>query len=316
MSDQLQGGPLSRGVGPTLQSVAVAALSSADCPQRSALISRQAWENPRVAFPPDTYTHGHQDAVLRSHRWRTAQNSAAYLLPHLVHGQRLLDIGCGPGTLTADLARLVAPAEVIGVDIAQSVVEEAKAHAAESGVSNVRFVAGDFRASGLEPAGFDVVHAHQLLQHLQDPVGALAHMAALTRRGGLVAVRESDYSAFRWAPDSAGLDRWLQVYLQVTRRNAAEANAGRWLLRWAHQAGLSDVTYSSSTWTFATPEDRTWWADLWAERCVSSSFAHQAVEYGISDAAELTKLADNWRAWATEPDAVFIVLHGEVIIRR
>jgi ubiquinone/menaquinone biosynthesis C-methylase UbiE len=218
--------------------------------------------------------------------------------------------------LTIDLARLVAPAEVIGVDLAESVVAEATAHAAALGVSNVRFAVGDFRVIDVEPASFDIVHAHQVLQHLRDPVGALHHMATLARPGGVVAVRESDYSAFRWAPDSVGLDRWLKLYLEVTRRNGAEANAGRWLLRWAHRAGLSDVNYSSSTWTFATAEDRTWWADLWAERCVSSSFAHQAIEYGMSDSGELSRLAQHWRAWATEHDGLFIVLHGEVIIRR
>jgi protein-L-isoaspartate O-methyltransferase len=53
------------------------------------------------------YVHGHHESVLRSHRWRTAANSAAHLLPHLQPHQSLLDIGCGPGTITADLATLV-----------------------------------------------------------------------------------------------------------------------------------------------------------------------------------------------------------------
>ena len=60
----------------------------------------------------DRYSHGHHESVLRSHRWRTAENSAGYLLPHLAPGQRLLDVGCGPGTITLDLAPLVAPGEV------------------------------------------------------------------------------------------------------------------------------------------------------------------------------------------------------------
>src|SRR5438477_10324191 len=104
---------------------------------------------------PDIYTHGHHDAVLRSHRWRTAENSAAYLLAHLRSGQRLLDVGCGPGTLTVDLARMVAPAEVVGIDLAESVITEATAHATASRVTNARFVAGDFRSSALEPVSFD-----------------------------------------------------------------------------------------------------------------------------------------------------------------
>src|SRR5205807_7325380 len=111
-------------------------------------------------------------------------------------------------------------------------------------------------------APFDVVHAHQVLQHLRDPVDAVASMARLARPGGIVAIRDADYSAMTWAPADPRLERWLDVYLAVTRRNGAEANAGRWLLRWAHAAGLSEVVYSTSTWTFATPSDRGWWAGL------------------------------------------------------
>jgi 2-polyprenyl-3-methyl-5-hydroxy-6-metoxy-1,4-benzoquinol methylase len=268
-----------------------------------------------VTTGPDTYTHGHQDSVLRSHRWRTADNSAGYLLPHLRSGQRLLDVGCGPGTLSTDLARLVAPAEVTGVDISASVVEEATAYAARAGVSNVEFLAGDFREAGFEPASFDVVHAHQVLQHLSDPVGALTAMAGLARRGGIVAVRDSDYSAFTWAPVSPLLDRWREIYLAVTRHNRAEAQAGRWLLQWAHAAGLEHATYTSSTWTFAAPDDRAWWSSMWADRCVSSSFAEQAVAYRIASEAELAEVAEGWRAWALDRDAVFVVLHGEVLAR-
>jgi ubiquinone/menaquinone biosynthesis C-methylase UbiE len=53
----------------------------------------------------EVYSHGHHDSVLRSHRWRTAENSAAYLLPRLNPADRLLDVGIGPGTITTDLAR-------------------------------------------------------------------------------------------------------------------------------------------------------------------------------------------------------------------
>jgi 2-polyprenyl-3-methyl-5-hydroxy-6-metoxy-1,4-benzoquinol methylase len=265
--------------------------------------------------PDDVYTHGHHDSVLRSHRWRTAENSAAYLLPHLRPGLDLLDVGCGPGTLTVDLATRLAPGgTVTGVDVAD-VVEAATELAQEQHVDNVRFVRGDFRTLGLTPHSYDVVHAHQVLQHLRDPVGALQEMARLARPGGLVAVRDSDYSAFAWAPAHEGLDRWLEVYLAVTRRNGAEADAGRHLLGWAHAARLTDVTYTSSTWTFATPDERAWWADLWAERTVASSFGEQAVEYGIATAGELAAIAAAWRSWAEHPDAVFLVVHGELVAR-
>lgn len=263
----------------------------------------------------DTYTHGHHDSVLRSHRWRTADNSAAYLLPSLRAGQRLLDVGCGPGTLTVDLARRVAPGGVVGVDVSSEVIAEAAAHADDNGDVDVTFLAGDFRALDLEPASFDVVHAHQVLQHLRDPIGALAAMYDLAKPGGLVAARDADYSGFFWAPSSEELDRWRAIYLAVARRNGAEPDAGRWLLTWALAAGLEDVTYTTSNWTFATPDDRRWWGDLWAERSVSSAFAEQAVDYGVATPAELADVADGWRRWAEHPDAVFVVPHGELIAR-
>jgi SAM-dependent methyltransferase len=268
-----------------------------------------------VARASDVYTHGHGDEVLRSHRWRTAQNSASYLLPHLRPGDRLLDAGCGPGTLTVDLARMVSPGEVVGIDVADTVVAEAANHAANAGVSNVSFRVGDFRHAGLEPGRFDVVHAHQVLQHLSDPVGALATMAELTRPGGIVAVRDADYGGFIWEPADETLARWRDVYSSTARRNGGEPDAGRCLLRWARAAGLANLTYSSSTWTFTTPADCTWWSQLWAERCVSPWFAQQASDYGIADQTELAALADGWRRWGRLPEALFIVPHGELLVR-
>lgn len=258
----------------------------------------------------DVYTHGHHDAVLRSHRWRTAENSAAYLLPHLGPGTSLLDVGCGPGTLSADLAARVAPARVVGIDVSEAVVAEARTNA-----PGVELHVGDFRDADFERGSFDVVHAHQVLQHLQDPVGALRAMADLARPGGLVAVRDSDYPAMAWAPADERLDRWLDVYLAVTRRNGAQAAAGRYLPAWARAAGLADATYSTSTWTFATPADRAWWGGLWAERVVASTLAEQAVAYGVATADELVEIAEGWRAWAAQPDAVFVVVHGELLAR-
>jgi 2-polyprenyl-3-methyl-5-hydroxy-6-metoxy-1,4-benzoquinol methylase len=261
----------------------------------------------------DLYTHGHQDAVLRSHRWRTVENSAAYLLPHLDPGATLLDVGCGPGTLTADLAAQVAPGRVLAVDTSTEVVDEARAHADDRGVDNLDVVAGDFRDLDIRHGGFDVVHAHQVLQHLREPVGALRDMARLARPGGLVAARDSDYGSMVWAPASEGLDRWREVYTAVTERNGADADAGRHLLGWAQAAGLREIVYSTSTWTFATPEERSWWAELWADRVVSSSLAEQAVEYGAASVDELADIAEAWRAWATQPDALFVVVHGEIV---
>ncbi len=262
-----------------------------------------------------TYTHGHHESVLRSHTWRTAENSASYLLPHLRPGQDLLDVGCGPGTITADLALLVAPGQVVGLDAAGDVVARARQHADPLGLGNLRFEVGDLFALGYPDASFDVVHLHQVLQHLADPTAALVELRRVLRPDGVLAARDSDYGTFTWAPADPLLDRWLELYLGVTARNGHDARIGPRLLALAHEAGFSDVVTSSSTWTYADPEARQWWGGLWADRVRYSRFAQQAVEYGLSDREELQALADAFLRWAASPDAVFVITHVEILAR-
>jgi len=263
---------------------------------------------------PDVYTHGHHESVLRSHTWRTAENSAGYLLGRLRPGIDLLDVGCGPGTISLDFARRVAPGRVVAIDRSPDVVAQARRLAAsQRGGVAISFEVADVYALDFPDASFDVVHAHQVLQHLTDPIAALREMRRVTRPGGTVAVRDSDYSCFSWAPLDPLLSRWLDVYRAVARRNRAEPDAGRFLKAWARKAGFESLAVSSSTWTYADAESCAWWGGLWADRCLHSAFGEQAVEYGIATREEVAAFALAWRRWSEDPDAFFVALHGEVL---
>ena len=262
----------------------------------------------------DTYTHGHAEPVLQSHRWRTAENSAAYLLPSLRLGLDLLDVGCGPGTITVDLAARVAPGRVVGLDVSPEPLDEARRTAERDGVA-VSFEVGDVYALKTPDDSFDVVHAHQVLQHLTDPVAALREMARVCRPGGVIAVRDVDYAATTWFPADPGLDRWLELYHRVARRNDAEPDAGRRLLSWAQAAGLRDTVATASTYCFASADEREWWGTSWAGRATASSFAEQAVAYGLATTADLEDVAAAWLRWAAADDGWLGMLHGELLIR-
>jgi ubiquinone/menaquinone biosynthesis C-methylase UbiE len=263
--------------------------------------------------PDDTYTHGHHESVLRSHTWRTIENSAAYLLPLLSAGLDVLDVGCGPGTITVDLARRVAPGTVVGIDRSDDVIEVARRQA--DGVDGVRFEAGDVYGLAHPDDSFDVVHAHQVLQHLSDPVAALREMRRVCRPGGVVAARDADYASFVWAPLDVRLDCWLSTYRAVARANRGEPDAGRHLLAWARAAGFRSVDASASVWCFSTPDERAWWGRTWADRMRDSSVAHQAVRGGHCTRADLDAMAAAFTDWAEDPDGWFAVLHGEVLAR-
>ena len=262
------------------------------------------------------YTLGHDDSVLRSHRWRTAENSAGYLVPHLRPGMKVLDVGCGPGTITRDLARIVGPAgHVTGLDQSADVLAEARGDAEAAGIPNIDYVVADIMSFEVADATYDVVHAHQVLQHLPDPVGALGQMRRVTAPGGIVAARDADYAAMAWFPADPALDRWLEIYRAVARRNGTEPDGGRHLLSWALKAGLVDVEASASAWCYSTPDECRWWGDLQADRITGSAITDQIVEAGLADAGELADIGAAWQRWANAEGAWFGILHGEILFR-
>ncbi len=264
----------------------------------------------------DQYTHGHHESVLRSHQWRTAQNSAGFLLVHLKPGDDVLDVGCGPGTISASLARLVDPGHVRGIDISSDVIDIARSTHEDLGLANLSFAVDDVYALSSPDASFDVVFAHQVLQHLSDPIAALGEMRRVLRDEGILAVRDADFAAFAWSPTSEYLERWMQLYHQVTRANNAQADAGRHLPGWLRAAGFRSLEVSSSNWTYYSEGERRWWGELWAQRVLHSSFASQALAYGFTTQDELSEISRAFEAWADDEDGVFIVVNGEVLARR
>lgn len=260
-----------------------------------------------------TYTHGHHASVLRSHSNRTIANSAAYLEEHLTADATLLDIGAGPGTITLDFAGRVA--EVTAVEVSEDALDLSRRLAADLGVTNIDFAVQDVHALTFPDASFDIVHAHQVLQHVGDPVQALREMRRVTAPGGIVAARDADYAGFIWWPMLPELDEWLDLYRRAARANGGEPDAGRRLLGWARAAGFTDITASASTWCYATPGERTWWGGMWADRIVESALARQLTASGMATDADLLRISDAWRAWAADGDGWYLVPHGEILCR-
>jgi len=179
----------------------------------------------------------------------------------------------------------------------------------------VRFETGDVYRLAYADGTFDVVHAHQLLQHLSDPVRALTEMRRVCRPGGLVAARDGDYGGMFWFPEDPELTRWQSLYRAVARALGGEPDAGRCLLSWARAAGFAQVEASASAWCYTGPDDRPWWGTLWAQRLTESPFGDRAVEQGLASRADLERLARAWLRWADREDGWFCIPHGEIVCR-
>lgn len=278
------------------------------------------------------YTHGHSQAVLASHGKRTAANSAGYLLPYLKPGMDVLDVGFGPGTITLDLAEAVAPGRVTGIENAAAPVAAARQAALARADWRTQFVPGDVMDLAFEDDSFDVVHAHQVLQHLSDPIGALGEMMRVSR--GIVAARDADYAGMFWYPELPGLEHWRELYRKIARSNGGEPDAARHMRAWAQRAieqyagraaarsatteaptGEAPVlTVTSSTWIYATPDSASHWGESQAQRVSGPTFRGQARQFGASE-EDIDAIAAAWRQWGTDPEATFVLPHAEIIIR-
>jgi SAM-dependent methyltransferase len=261
----------------------------------------------------DRYTHGHHASVVGQHARRTAENDAAYLLPRLHAGMSLLDIGCGPGTITTGLARAVAPGEVVGVDLVPEVIEQAKAHLAETGLTNAVFETANVYALEYEDNRFDAAHAHQVLQHLARPADAAKEVLRVLKPGGIFAVRDADYATMLSWPREPGIVRWLELYHAVAAQNGADCDAGRRLPSWLREGGFADIETRGTVVMHTEPAAVKNWGYSWAERILNSSLAEQAVEYGLATRSDLEEISAGWRRWADDPEALFMYVNVEVI---
>lgn len=268
-----------------------------------------------MTYKDPSYTHGYHQSVLRSHSNRTVENSAQYLSHELTSGKSVLDVGSGAGTITADIAGRVSPGQITALELTPESLELTREEIKAQALDNVNFVLGDVHTLEFADNSFDIVHAHQVLQHVKDPVQALKEMRRVCKPGGIVAARDSDYAGFIWYPELPELDEWMQWYQTAARANAGEPNAGRYLLSWAQQAGFTDITSSSSTWCLSTPQARNWWGGMWSERILESKIAEQLCEQGIATRTDLERISRAWLDWAAAKDGWMSIVHGEILCR-
>jgi ubiquinone/menaquinone biosynthesis C-methylase UbiE len=261
----------------------------------------------------EQYTHGHAPAVVRQHAQRTADEAAAFLLPHLRPEMRLLDVGCGPGSITRGLAEQLAAGQVVGLDPSRETLEAARRDATTRGLDNLHYEEGSVYALPFADASFDVAYAHQVLQHLRERAAALREMLRVVRPGGLVAVREVDWSTAVYWPHDPWIDRFVATHLRTWYRNGGEPQMGRQLRGLFNGAGVARLEISASVWCYATRDDTVAWGESYADRLLTSPMGERAVEYGYASRSDVESMAAAFRAWGAHPDAFWVFTHVQAL---
>ena len=244
---------------------------------------------------------------------RTAESHAAFFLPYLQSGISLLDCGCGPGTITAGLAQTVAPGEVNGLDIEESQLELARANAKKLGLSNVHFETGSVYDLPYSDSQFDAVFCHNVLQHLSDPLKVLAEMRRVLKPGGIVGVRDSDFTGSFYAPEDSVIDNALEIFFKSRQQNGGDPFIGKHLRALLREAGFMQTIGSASYSTWGTADATRDFFNVILEMLAGQDIARQAIEMGWADQSQMEQSAIALKKWAEHPDAFFALTNCEVI---
>jgi ubiquinone/menaquinone biosynthesis C-methylase UbiE len=223
----------------------------------------------------------------------------------------LIDCGCGPGTITIDLAGFVTPGHVVGVDFEENQINIAKKNALERRVPNVQFKVGDIYKLPFPDNTFDAAFAHTIFQHLEDPVKAAIEIHRVLKPGGVIGLREEDTAGFIISPFTPKFGELMKLYVKTWKHNGGDPYFARRQRAVLNEAGFVRVEASASAESYGTPESTRKMGEMMAD--YMHTHLETAVQLKWVDATTVETLTAEWRSWGKHPDAFFGVLFCEAV---
>ncbi len=253
-------------------------------------------------------------------RFDDARRSVEELCPalhqYLKRGARVLDVGCSSGRLSRQVARLVAPGKLTGIDPAQAAIQRAEEEAAAEGVANATYAVGDTYALDFKDDTFDLTYSNDVAVWLSDPVRALREQRRVTKPGGYVAVQMSDYGNILWYPPTPNIDRYLAALGQIRdwpeEERMIDTHQARRALEIMDQAGFK--TTEINGWTkVVTRESPVFetqyltWRNIWLNPDGNGQAIHRRLmARSLTDAALYEAARAELDAWYASPYAVYL----------
>ncbi|MFN8662383.1 MAG: class I SAM-dependent methyltransferase [Thermomicrobiales bacterium] len=261
------------------------------------------------------YSGGYDGRVVQGLSQRSVIREGAFFLPYLRSGMDVLDCGCGPGTMTVQVAAVVAPGAVVGIDLESSQFSVGRARAQARSLGNVRFEQASIYALPFPDESFDLVYAHAVLYHLDRPEAALGEIHRVLRPGGLIAVRDSDTRGDIYAPADPHLDRAWELAARVMHDHGGNPGFGAQQRAILREAGFVDIVATASYDAYGTPALMQGFSAFWAA-FLSEHHAERIVRHGWATRDELAELAGVLTGWGLHPDAFAARARCEAIGRK
>ena len=259
------------------------------------------------------YTMGYSPEFLQMLDRRNAGTHAAYLLPHLKPSMRVLDFGCGPGTITVGLAEAVKPGETHGVDVEESQIELARAAAVSGGHDNVAFHVGNVYELPFADDFFDVAHCHAVLMHVPDTEAALREVKRVLKPGGIVASREMIVGSSFIDPSTERTPVAWGTFGNLLRANGGHPGMGGELKRALLEAGFTGIRSSASFDVFSTEADVAFLRGFIGDWFFMPAVVAAATQYGLATQEQFDQWQNDMDEWRADPGAIGGIAFGEAI---
>ncbi|CAB11235.1 UbiE family methyltransferase [Schizosaccharomyces pombe] len=267
------------------------------------------------------YANGVDSYIAETHAWRTPETCSTYMLKYVKKTDRILDVGCGPGTITVGFPKYVPEGEVIGVEPSQELLDKAEEALRKEEtlkkekINNCSFRLGSIYKLPFPDNTFDIVNTHQVLVHLQDPVAALVELKRVTKPGGYVCCKEADLLSACVYPKEYEHDLLLQSQARINL-HGTNPTAGRSLRGWAIDAKYvaENIHSSASTWCFADEETRKWVSRLFIQRVLHSN--ERLDDDDAKDQSLRKRVAEAWQRWKEDSRGCFFMTDGQIVYKK
>ena len=260
-----------------------------------------------------SYTMGYSEEFRHLLDRRSADAHAAHLLPHLEPGMRVLDFGCGPGTITVGLAVAVDPGEVHGIDMEESQIGLARSAAEAGGHANATFHVGDVTGLPFENASFDAAHCHAVLMHVPDTRAALAEVKRVLKPGGIISSREFIVASSFLEPGAEDTVPAWNAFANLVSANGGHPNMGRELKSAFLDAGFSNVRATASFDFFSSAEDVAFLHAFIVDWFYKPEIIEAATKYGLATREQFDEWRQGLDEWESHAGAVGGLAFGEAI---
>ena len=258
------------------------------------------------------YLWGWSDAQIWSYSRRTVDSHGKFLVPHLAPGLKVLDCGCGPGSMTVGFAKIVAPGKVVGIDLSDKALQVAVDRARKEGVDNVEFQNANILALPFADGEFDVVVSQAVLSHLKEPDAGVREMCRVAKPGGIIAAKETFFSGVVLHPRTESLTRhWELQGRTVTQGQGSDPDIGIKLGELFSRNGLEVVSHE----LWCSNRSAASQAEYFAREIGEFKQFKLMVDRGEITQAELDSFQDAWRRFGQSPGAFFAFLWGEAVGR-